>query len=713
MSPGRFLSPSFSVPALAAGLVLLLARPALEASELPLASFSVAGHDPTDTIIVAMLTITLVIVIVLRHQLKFRNDRLQRELGQRIKLENQVTELIESAIDVIFTLDEDFRILSFNKAGETLTGYSRGELIGELFSSLLSDDPQTLDYGVLKHEPTCFEMTVRTPAGRSHTWEVSSRPTLRPDNELVIHCIARDVTERKKAAEELRRLYFLQTQQLENSPLAFVEWDNRFRVIRWSHTAEAIFGWSAAEALGKSPEDLNLVHPDDAAPVSELTGALRDGIRGSSRSSNRNLRNDGKIIHVEWYNSTLRDDSGRLISVMSLAQDVTARVTEEENRRRLEDQIRESQKMEAVGRLAGGVAHDFNNLLTVINGCSELMLRETSPDERLHELANEVRSAGEQATALTRQLLGFARREITNPIALELNAVVRDVEKMLRRLIGENISLVAELDPSGGRIKADPGHMVQLLMNLAVNARDAMPRGGRLMVRTLNQNLFQVLEVEDDGIGMDAQTLAHIFEPFFTTKPVGQATGIGLATVHSIIERAGGTIEVRSEPGRGTTFRILLPTCMERSPAKATGYSRRPDLRARETVLLVEDEDMVRSLTQRVLEGKGYRVFAAPCPADALELHARVPGRVDLLLTDVVMPGMGGRELSEKLREMQPGLRVLFMSGYTADEILRQGIHEEQVHFIQKPFLPDGLLRKVREVLSAPAPGVLQEPVLV
>ncbi|WP_052640177.1 PAS domain-containing hybrid sensor histidine kinase/response regulator [Zavarzinella formosa] len=696
-------------PAWMAALWLLLAHPPLRASDVaPEASWA-DRRDPEDLVVMALLSVTLMVVVFLRRQLLRRNASLKAELQERAKLETQLTELVESASDVIFTLDEDGKILSFNKAGEQVTGYQRDQLIGDRFDVLYAPASPVADFGQLKLQPARFEMLVRIPCGSSHIWEVSSRPTIRPDNQLVIHCIARDVTDRKKADDELRRLYFLQSQQLENSPLAFIEWDEQFHVIRWSRTAETIFGWTAAEATGKTFHELELVYSDDTAEVDELSCALRDGTRRNSHSSNRNVTKDRRVIHVEWYNSTLLDDTGRLVSMMSLAQDVTARVAEETSRRLWEDQARQSQKMEAVGRLAGGVAHDFNNLLTVINGCSELLLREIRPDDSMHELAAEIRSAGEQAAGLTRQLLGFARREITNPTPLEVNAIVRDVEKMLRRLIGEHIDLVTDLDPDAGRIKADHGHMIQLLMNLAVNARDAMPLGGRLTVRTRNEGQFQLLEVEDTGVGMDAETKLRIFEPFFTTKPVGQATGIGLATVHSIVERAGGTIEADSVVGSGTTFRILLPTCADRSPAKPTGFSRRPDIRARETILLVEDEDMVRSLATRILEGKGYRVFAAPCPADAIDLHSRVPGQVDMLLSDVVMPGMGGRELADKLRDIQPDLRVLFMSGYTSDEVLRQGIREDMVHFVQKPFTPDGLLRKIRQVLTTP----LGEPRLV
>jgi CheY-like chemotaxis protein len=289
------------------------------------------------------------------------------------------------------------------------------------------------------------------------------------------------------------------------------------------------------------------------------------------------------------------------------------------------------------------------------------------------------------------------------PTVLDLNDVVRDVEKMLRRLIGEHIELAVTLDARPARVKADAGNLVQLLLNLAVNARDAMPQGGTLTVRTALGDSSVAVTVTDTGCGMDAATKARIFEPFFTTKPAGEGTGLGLATAHTIVQHAGGSIAVESEVGQGTTFRIELPVCADRSPAKVTGYMRRADVRPRETVLLVEDEDLVRLLAKRVLEGKGYRVFAAPSGADALDLYPTLPGRVDLVVTDVVMPGMGGRELAGRLRDRQPGLRVLYMSGYTADEVLRQGIEAEAVHFIQKPFTPDGLARKVREVLLKPA----------
>jgi PAS domain S-box-containing protein len=652
------------------------------------------------------LVLAGILVFILRRRLDRQRDELRAQMRHELELQAEHSDLIENANDVVFTLDRAGRITSFNRAGERLTGYSRGEVIGRTLKEL--SDPGS-SHAVLANnaDAQTFDWVIRTRSGRTATWEVSARPARRRGALAAINCIARDVTERKRAHDDLRRLYLMQAQQFDHSPLAFIEWDSAFRVVRWSRRAESIFGWSAEQATGKTFQELNLIHEDDVERVSkELALLLAD--QSFNKCQNRNYTRGGDILHVEWYNSTLRDEAGKLLCVMSLGHDVTAREKDEEQRRRLEDQVRQSQKMEAVGRLAGGVAHDFNNLLTVINGCAEMLVQASRVGDPDRELAQEIHRAGEQAALLTKQLLAFGRRQITKPIVLDLNDVVRDVEKMLRRLIGEHIILGVNLTPDNARVKADPGQMVQLLMNLVVNARDAMPGGGTVAVRTALAGNRVVLSVSDTGVGMDAATRARIFEPFFTTKGAGEGTGLGLATVHGIVEQSGGSISVASEPGQGTTFRIELPCCGDRSPAKTTAYVRRTDLRTRETILLVEDEDLVRSLAQRVLESRGYRVFAAPCGEDAIELHSRVVGKIDLVLSDVVMPGMGGRLLSEQLRDRQPGLRTLFMSGYTNDEVLRQGIQAEEVHFIQKPFSPDGLARKVREVLALP----IQSPLL-
>jgi PAS domain S-box-containing protein len=642
------------------------------------------------------------LIVIQRRELARRTADLRAQLARELALEAEYKELIDNAHDVVFTLDRDGRIISFNRAGERVTGFGRDDVIGRPLSGLYDPaaDQSKLSQG--ENGARTFEMAVRYRAGRSAVWEVSARPALHGGVLARTVCIARDVTERKRAHEELRRLCLIRDQQFENSPLSFIEWDDRWRVVRWSRQAERIFGWSAAEATGKTADELRLVHEDDLPRVRSAVNELMAGVPFNT-GANRNRAKDGRVVHVEWYNSTLVDPAGRVTCVISLGHDISDRVREEDERRKLEERYRQSQKMEAVGRLAGGVAHDFNNLLTVINGCAELLADQSGLADSARELAAEIRRAGEQAASLTKQLLAFGRRQIVAPTVLDLNDVVRDVEKMLRRLIGEHIELVVTVDPGPARVKADPGNLVQLLLNLAVNARDAMPQGGTLTLRTVVTDSAVVLSVSDTGVGMDAATRARIFEPFFTTKPAGEGTGLGLATAHTIVEHAGGSIAVESEPGRGTTFRIELPLCTDRPPAKGTGFMRRADVRPRGSVLLVEDEDLVRSLAKRVLEGKGYRVFTAPCGPEALELFPTLPDRVDLVVTDVVMPGMGGREMAERLRERQPGLKILFMSGYTADEVLRQGIEAEAVWFIQKPFTPDGLARKVREVLLRPA----------
>ena len=693
----------------ALALALAAAGPAPAAGPPIPAGWSTAQLTYLGLPVAGVLVLGAALIVLQRRELARRTADLRAQLAREMALEAEYKALIESAHDVVFTVDRDGRLASFNRAGEQLTGYARADLVGRPLTDLADPaaDPANLSRG--SNGSRTFEMAVRYRDGRSAVWEVSARPARQGGVLAQTICIARDVTERKRAHDELRRLCLIRDQQFENSPLAFIEWDDRCRVVRWSRQAEQIFGWTAAEATGKSPDELGLVHEDDRPRVQAVIDELMAGVPFNT-CANRNRTKVGRVVHVEWYNSTLIDQFGRVVCVISLGHDITDRLREEEQRRKLEDQVRQSQKLEAVGRLAGGVAHDFNNLLTVINGCSDLLAEQSRLGEPARELADEIRRAGEQAASLTKQLLAFGRRQIVAPTVLDLNEVVRDVEKMLRRLIGEHIELTVSVDARPAHVKADPGNLVQVLMNLAINARDAMPQGGTLAVRTAVTGEAVELTVSDTGVGMDVATRARMFEPFFTTKPPGEGTGLGLATVHTIVEQAGGHIAVESEPGHGATFRIELPRCGEPSPAKQTTVARRTDVPAKETVLLVEDEELVRSLARRVLEKKGYRVFVAPSGADALDLFPTIPARVDLVVTDVVMPGMGGRELAGRLRDQHPGLRVLFMSGYTADEVLRQGIEAEAEHFIQKPFTPDGLARKVREVLVLPA--VIGEPAL-
>ncbi len=378
--------------------------------------------------------------------------------------------------------------------------------------------------------------------------------------------------------------------------------------------------------------------------------------------------------------------------VQAIARDLT-------QRRRLEADLRQAQKMEAIGRLAGGVAHDFNNLLTVINGNAEVLRsRLTRMDA---SLADEIVRAGEQAATLTRQLLTFSRKEVVSPQVLSPNDTISSLRKMLGRLIGARIELIADLDEFAGTIRIDPGQLEQVLVNLAINARDAMPNGGSLTIRTRSQPCVIRIEVVDTGTGMDAATKAKAFEPFFTTKAAGEGTGLGLATVKSIVEQAGGTISVQSERGGGCTFTVEFP-CADEAPTSPVPLPATPPPANREVILLVEDEPAVQLLERRVLEMGRYEVIVASSGEEALQLLDGFPGQIDLLVTDVVMPGMSGRELAEAVSIRRPGLPALFLSGYTPDEVLKEGIRAEGRHFLQKPFTPSALLGKVRDVLMNP-----------
>jgi PAS domain S-box-containing protein len=380
-----------------------------------------------------------------------------------------------------------------------------------------------------------------------------------------------------------------------------------------------------------------------------------------------------------------------------------------------EAQLRQSQKMEAVGQLAGGVAHDFNNLLTAITGYSELTLRELSEDSPLRGKISEIKKAGERAASLTRQLLAFSRKQILQPKVLDLNGVISEMDKMLRRLIGEDIVLQTVMDKTLGQVKADPGQIEQIVMNLCLNARDAMTNGGRVTIETTNVHLRQtysnqqvvlkpghyvMLSVSDNGCGMDASTQAHIFEPFFTTKDLGKGTGLGLSTVYGIVKQSEGSIWVYSEVGKGTSIKIYLPRVDEPTDNERLADARLALSVGHETILLVEDEEIVRVLTTEILEKQGYTVIAAANGKDGLRVCTEFDGCIDLLITDVVMPFMGGRELAERVATLRPNTPVLYMSGFTDDAIVRHGVLDEDVSFIQKPFSPDSLTLKAREVLD-------------
>ncbi len=471
----------------------------------------------------------------------------------------------------------------------------------------------------------------------------------------------------------------------------------------WNRGAERLFGYSADEVIGQPTfTNARLNWPDELGAMKKI----RNGEHVPPFETVRR-RKDGKEIHVSVSVSPIRGKEGRIIGASAISRDIS-------ERKHLEAQIRQSQKMEAVGVLAGGVAHDFNNLLTIISGYSNLLLM--SPiDESSRGLIKEIHKAGERAAALTRQLLAFSRKQVLEPKVLDLNAVVTNLIKMLGRMIGEDMLLATALDPDLDPVKVDPGQIEQVIINLVVNARDAMPNGGELTIETANVELdktctqlradvipgrYVMVAVSDTGCGMTEEVKARIFEPFFTTKEPGQGTGLGLATVYGIVKQSGGNVYVYSEPGKGTTFKIYLPAVGESVPSGKSLHGLRTAALGNETILLVEDEEAVRGITRLALQTHGYNVLEASRGEEALRLCETHQGPIHLLLTDVVMPGLGGRQVAQQVAALKPGIRVLYLSGYTDDAVVRHGVLEAETAFLQKPFTPVSLAMKVREVLD-------------
>jgi PAS domain S-box-containing protein len=471
-----------------------------------------------------------------------------------------------------------------------------------------------------------------------------------------------------------------------------------------------IFGLATEEPFRNLPAFLRRhVHADDRERTDRARAKLLEE-GGSDEIEFRYLRPDGQERILRLRRRALRTVAGQVTRIVGTIQDVT-------ELKRLEEQFRQAQKMEAVGRLAGGVAHDFNNLLTVINGYAALLLQDLGEGAPQARAAGAILDASEHAAALTRQLLTFARKQLIAPRALDLNAAVADAQGMLRRLIGDDIVLAQDLQPGLGHVRADPTQVQQVILNLAVNARDAMPRGGQLSFATRHvesgaggrAGRYVLLAVADTGCGMTEEVKAHLFEPFFTTKGPGKGTGLGLSTVYGIIQQAGGHIEVESHPGLGTTFRVYLPRAEEPTP-EAGPAGPRAVTPGRHTVLLAEDEDAVRALVRQVLQSSGCAVLEACDGAHALRLAAQHQGPIDLLVTDLTMPGLDGRGLAERLRTLRPGLRVLYLSGYTEDAAVRQAVSAESLDFLPKPFSPADLAQKVREVLDPPGTGAAVRP---
>jgi two-component system, cell cycle sensor histidine kinase and response regulator CckA len=516
-----------------------------------------------------------------------------------------------------------------------------------------------------------------------------------------------DLTEKKRRDEALALSEEQFRSAFDHAPIGMALVSREGRWLRVNEALCDIVGYSEQELLERNFQEIT--HPDDLdADVAHVRRLLAGEVR-CYEIEKRYLHRDGRLVWVLLSVSLVRDAQGGPLHFISQIQDVT-------ERRQLEAQLRQSQKMEAVGRLAGGVAHDFNNLLTAISGYSELILERHSPSDRDHRNAEQIRRSAERAAQLTAQLLAFSRRQVLQPQMFCFDDAVAGIGDLLRRLIGEHVAIRRDLGAGRACVKADRTQIEQVVVNLAVNARDAMPGGGRLSIATsvvsvpvpawpeteLEPGPYVVLEVSDTGHGMDARTRTQVFEPFFTTKPVGEGTGLGLATVYGTVKQSGGDVTVASVLGRGTTFRVLLPLAdAPAEPTPETTANAAPD--GTETILLAEDEDVVRALVRELLEERGYAVLEAAHPEEALELARAHTGSLDLLLTDVVMPGMSGPALAEQLERLRPHLPVLYTSAYTNERIAGGADANGAVNFIQKPFSAEDLSTKVRDVLNGSA----------
>ena len=485
----------------------------------------------------------------------------------------------------------------------------------------------------------------------------------------------------------------------ENPQAMWVSDAESGKFLEVNSAAVRLYGYSPEEFLSLSVHDIRV---DDDTRRTEGNAAADP----AATQIRRHRTKSGRLIDVEVAMQGIA--YGGENAELSVASDVTGR-------RQLEDQLRQAQKMEAVGMLAGGVAHDFNNLLTIITGYSQLILNNLREQDPNRHSVEQIMKAGERAAGLTKQLLAFSRRQVLQLKVLEINKLVTGLSSMLQRLIGEDIDLRLALHPDLGRVNADPGQLEQVLMNLVVNARDAMPKGGALTVETANvwfdhryagrhanvkPGAYILLAVSDTGTGMDQATQARLFEPFFTTKGSGQGTGLGLSTVFGIIRQSGGGIEVYSEPGRGTSVKVYLPR-IDQPAAIESGKESRVAARGTETILLVEDDEMVRSLVRETLEREGYKIMDAAGPEDAIRLANEFHQKIHLMITDVVMPRVNGRELAVRMSRRRPDMKVLYMSGYTDNAIVNSGLLHGEVAFLQKPFTPAALAGKVREVLEA------------
>src|SRR6266540_6600081 len=673
-------------------------------------------------------------------------------------LKGYAEKIVASVPSGLLLLSADLRILSANRSFLESFFLRRDEVMGRELEHLVRAEGlvrrarEVMQSGTAQHDlPFEFDVLHRQETRRVRVTITSIRIEEQEEARLLL--IVEDLSEEERL-QAARKESEQRFQDLVQGLDAIV-WEADAATLRFSFVsqrAQTLFGFPTDRWLDEPDFFVSRIHPEDRAKVmSKCRTALARG--EDHELEYRALTATGEIVWMRDIVHVVPDAPGNAGQLRGLTVDLTELKRADEALRTSEDQLRQAQKMDAVGKLAGGIAHDFNNLLMVIRGDADLILRRLDPGNPMRQNAEGIREASDQAATLTRQLLAFSRKQVLAPSVVDLNTVVGGIQQMLRRLIGETINLVTVTAPDLGRVKADPGQLEQMIINFAVNARDAMPDGGRLTIATSNVEVdagtalqrgvapgpYVMLEVSDTGVGMDTETQSHLFEPFFTTKDQGKGTGLGLSTVYGIVNQSGGHIWVQSEPKQGAAFRVYLPRVergaetpapaipVRRQDATVSGRleatptpvrSAEAAVRAeeataapgRETILLVEDAKRVREVVREILEMSGYEVLEARQGAEALKISGRHQGPIHLMVTDVVMPQMSGRELAQRLAPLRPDMRVLYMSGYTDDDIVRHGVLDAGIAFISKPFTPDALAAKTREVLDAPPKSPAAEP---
>lgn len=659
------------------------------------------------------ISASLLYVTIRSQLLRWEQEAAQRKQFEEAlrESEDRYSDLVENSQDLICTHDLEGQILSVNQAASRLLGYDRDHLLKKNIRDVLGKQfkAEFDDYNarIQKSGIARGLMSVQTKGGETRIWEYVN--TLRTEGVAapVVRSMARDVTEQKRAEAALRRAEEKYRSIFENAVEGIFQLTVDGKLLAANPAMARILGYETAEELIGARADIRTQHYVDRDCWDGLQRVMAEQgmVKGFECEVYR--KDQSKLWIVENIRA-ITDEKGRIVCYEGSIEDTT-------ERKLLEEQLRQAQKMEAIGQLAGGIAHDFNNLLTAITGYSEITIMKLQPHDPMMRNLEEIKKAGERAASLTRQLLAFSRKQVLQPQIINLNTIVSETEKMLRRLIGEDKELLTALNPELGSIRADPGQIQQVIMNLVVNARDAMPQGGRLTIETENVYLddeytkyhfeatagsYVMLAVTDTGTGMEEQTQKRIFDPFFTTKELGKGTGLGLSTVYGIVKQSGGNIWVYSEVGHGTSFKIYLPRISETAHEVKPVDGIRKSLQGTETILLAEDEEIVRDLARTVLEINGYRVLEASNGGAALLICEKHNQPINLLITDVVMPKMSGNELANRLLQSHPEMKVLYISGYTDNAMVHQEIIDREANFMQKPFSPDALAKKVRAVLD-------------